>query len=481
VDRLDAGMAVALTAALFLAAASALALGHQLAAVLLATLTTVCVTAITRPRAYRLLAIGWILAVPFITAVPALHPQDYDYFLYAGAFSLLLVGLGVFQPDPIPVRLGTAFLTYTVVAAAIALSLALTPADTIRALSSPVAALGVYVLVLRGDRSERRLFVGGLLALASVESVIAILQAFTGWPVFSIVLPSLFEYDRNYLAYLVPGMSSTVTLGSGTFYHFNLLGSVLALAAPVAFALWLQIPRSWPRFVLFALLGGGALATFSRGTLLALTLAIALLLLTEYTRGRRQGTIVLLSAVAIAAMLAYNVFTRYVEATGNITTRWSTWLYAVDNALETPSNLLFGYGFRYFQRGVLSAGDVNRAIHSDVLTHLHSGALQLLLEFGIIGLVLFILWIASTSLRSRVCFDSFLVRGLVAATLGFFVYQMVENILFAYPGVLFAAVVACLEAECADMERFRPTSAQVAQSLTQGPDRESLAADESRD
>ena len=225
------------------------------------------------------------------------------------------------------------------------------------------------------------------------------------------------------------------------------------MATPIAFALWLEDSRRWTRFALLALLVCGSVATFSRGTLLALTLALVILLVSEYSRGRRQGSIVIVSAAVVAVTLAFNVVTRYVEASGNISTRRSTWMFAIDNALETPSNLLFGYGFQHFQSGVLSAGDVNQTIHTGVLTYLHSGGLQLLLEFGIVGLALFLLWIGIVLRDTKPWFDSFLVRGLAAATVAFFSYQMVENILIAYPGVVFVAVVACLEAECADMRR----------------------------
>ena len=205
-DRLDAGVIVALTASVLLATAYSLAAGQQLIALGLAVLATICVTAIARPRAYRILALAAIFAIPIVRAIPALRPLDYDYFVYVAAFTLLLVVLGMFQPSPIPARLGTAFLGYVVLSATIATVTALGPADAIRALPSVLAAFGVYVLILRSDRTERRFVLGALLLFASVESVIAILQVFTGWPVFSVVLPTLFEENRNYLAYFIPGM-----------------------------------------------------------------------------------------------------------------------------------------------------------------------------------------------------------------------------------------------------------------------------------
>lgn len=432
--------------------ALALARGQQVVALALAALATVSVTAIAHPQPYRMFAIAALLAFPLVNATPQLRPQDYDYLIYIGAFCLLLVGLGIYQAAPIPARLGTAYLGYILLAASITRIHDLGIQDGIRALSPLVAAFAVYVLVLRSDRMERRLLIGLLLLLASIESVIAILQVLTGWPVFSVVLPTLFSENRNYLAYFIPGMSSSVTLGSGTFYHFNLLGSILAMATTIAFGLWLEAPRRWWTFALFALLASGTVATFSRGALLAVTLGILILLFSEYRRGRRQASIVIVSAVAVAAMLALNVATRYVEATGNISARESTWRFAVNDALERPSNLFFGYGFQHFQSAVLSAGDVNRAIYTNVLTLLHSGSLQLALEFGLVGLGLFLLWIFTVVRDSRPCFESFLVRSLVAATMAFFAYQVVENILIGYPGVLFVAVVACLEAECASIK-----------------------------
>lgn len=447
-DRLNVVVALTLMAVVLGLAAYALARGQQIVALALTILATVCITAIARPRAYRIVALVALLAVPVASAMPFLRPQEYDYFVYVGGFSLLLVGLGIFQPVPFPPTLGTAYLSYVLIAGSIAAGLTLGLQDGSRAVSTLTASFAVYVLVSRSDAFERRLLLGGLFVLGVIESVIAVLQVLTGWPVFSAVLPTLFVSNRNYIAYFLPGASAQVTLASGTFYHFNLLGSTLALMLPIAFALWLERPRRLWRALLFGLLASGTVATFSRGALLSATIAMVYLLMSEHRRGRQQASAVIGSALAVVAMLALNVVTRYVEASGNISARRSTWSFALNDALERPSNLLVGYGFKHFSSAVLSAGDVMRALHTHVLTYLHSGVLQLLLEFGIVGLVLFVLWLAIAFDRSQPHQDSFLVRGLVAGTLAFVIYQTVENILFAYPGVLFVAVVACLEAEC---------------------------------
>ena len=446
-DRFDATVFVVLISTVLAMTAYTLARGQQLLALLLAVLATVCVTAITHPRAYRLAAMAGLLAIPFVSATPAFRPLEYDYLIYLAAFSLMLVGLGVFQEAPIPATLGSAYLGYVLLAGSIVAISAQGIQDGIRVLPTLMVSFGMYVLIIRSDKLERRLFLGGLFVLGAVQSVVAILQVFTGWPVFSTVLPTLFKEGRNYFAYVIPGMGTTVTLGSGTFYHFNLLGSVLAMLTPIAFALWLERSRSALRIALFGLLAAGTVCTFSRGSLLAVTLGIAILLFGEYRRGRRQASIVIISALGVIALLIVNVASRYVEASGNIAIRQSTWWYAINDALEQPSNLLIGYGFLHFQRAVLSPGDSGEGVRSFVLPFLHSGSLQLLLEFGVVGVVLFALWVATAVRRSRSCSESYLVRGLVAATAAFVCYQFVENILFAYPGILFAVVLGLLEAE----------------------------------
>ncbi len=458
-DAIGRAVVIALTSALFAVTTVALLRGHSIVAVLLATVTTASIAAIAQPRVFRLVAMTALLAVPLVQAIPVFRAQDFNYFLYAGALALVLVGLGMLQPTPLPGTWGLAYLGYVLFAASL-VAVGTEGLDGVRLLPSLMASFGIYVLVFRSNAVDRRILLGGMLAFGAFQSLVSVSQAVWAWPVFTEVLPELHTGNRNYFAYVIPGLSPTTVLGSGTFYHFNLLGSILAMLAPVAFALWLQRMRSVWRLTLFVTLTAGTLATFSRGGLIGLGLGVGILLLGEYRRGRLRASAALVSAIAVVALLGANIVGRYVESTANASVRASTWRYAMDEALDVPSNLLFGYGFGHFHSVVLGPGYEGLPVRSYLLASLHSGTLQVLLEFGVVGAILFALWLMS-AFRSGVARpDSFLVRGLVAGAASFTFYQVVENILFAYPGTLFVALVACLEAECRDTSsRFSPKGA----------------------
>jgi O-antigen ligase len=428
--------------------AATLARGHAVQALLLACVFTSAVTAVAYPRPYRLLAAIMIVCVPFAVTVSLLQPQELDYPAYVAAFTLFLVVLGAFQLRAIPQTIGTLYLAYLVVAGVIGVGLT-EGLGHVKVLTYILMAFAMYVLVWRGDERERRVIVVLLVAFGVVQSVLAVSQSVFGRPVFDAVLPVLYTSDRNYFAYFLPGVGTLVTQGSGTFWHFNFLGAVLALCVPLTFGLWLNNLRSAMRAAVFAITAAGLVATFSRGALLGALAGVVFILFFDRLHSRRAMIVLVACAAALAGLLAANTFAQYYESTQNVSIRMQTWQVAFGDALERPSNLLFGFGFDHFHGSVLAAGrgGLTQTVQSTIMASLHSGYLQILLEFGIAGTVLFVFWLVSVTRTGLGRARSRLTVTLLGACLGFLCHQAIDNSLFSYAGVLFVVAMALIEAE----------------------------------
>ena len=81
---------------------------------------------------------------------------------------------------------------------------------------------------------------------------------------------------------------------------------------------------------------------------------------------------------------------------------------------------------------------------------LHSGYLQILLEFGLVGLALFGLWLYAVIRAGLAAPRSPFRIMLLGACLAFLAHQAIDNAMFNYAGVLFVAMMACTEREHAD-------------------------------
>jgi len=166
-------------------------------------------------------------------------------------------------------------------------------------------------------------------------------------------------------------------------------------------------------------------------------------------KSRRASTVLAVCALALVSIYGFNIVQNYYESTQNVTSRVATWKTATEDALEQPTTLVFGYGFEHFQAEVLARrlGDVKVALHSGTLVYLHSGHLQVLLEFGIVGVALAILWLFSVFVGAIRDAGSIRVVSLLGGALAFVAYVSVENFLATYVAVIFAVVMALAEAE----------------------------------
>lgn len=433
------------------ATGAALAVGRFQVALLLATLVTLCLTAVARPMPYRTTALMGILLLPFLETVPFLRGDEYNWTLYYMALLLAVVGLGVLQPRAFPASLGLAYLSYIAVAAFIALWLRDDLANITR-MFDIVFALGLYVLLRRATRGERRLVVGGLLAFACAQALLGIAQSWFGWPVFPSVMTELATSQRNYFSFLFSGAATMVTHASGTFHHFNGLASILALALPLSLGWWLSRVGSPIRILVTALLTVGLITTYSRGALAGAILGCLFVMALQRQSSRRTLAVIASCGAVVALLLGLSAVTQYYEMTQNVTVRVNTWELALAHAQESPSSLLLGHGFEHFQSAVLSTGDLKTSRHSGTMAGVHSGPLQLTLEFGFVGVALFALWLFTAFRAGLGPRRTWLSLACLGGTVAFLAQQSLDSWLFDYPGTLMVVLLGLVEAE-ADVDQ----------------------------
>jgi len=237
----------------------------QLALVLGSVLLFVSLTFAAR-NVVRKAVVAALLLLPFTAAVNALHPELYNYSAYCSLALCAFTGAELAsRRRPPSIDIGVVFLALVLVNAMV--FLAVTPSGPgYHPLVYPLAALAFYLLVTNTPLAKTRdLLLVGIIVLGVVQALIGLSQSLFGHPFFSMLTPVQFVSDRNYLAYLIPGLSSTVKQGTGTFAHFNALGAFLAMALCVAFGSWLAQRTLWRSLALVAI-SAGLWTTYSRGS-----------------------------------------------------------------------------------------------------------------------------------------------------------------------------------------------------------------------
>lgn len=250
----------------------------------------------------------------------------------------------------------------------------------------PGAMLGLYLVLQVGGARVPETLVGGLMVLSAVEAAVGLCQTLFGVPVFEAIGSPTYVEARNYFGYFLPGVSTVARLATGTFEHFNGLGALLGVGTTMCFWYWIR-RRSLPRLALLLLVGSGLIATFSRGSLIGALTGCTFVYAFTAKRGWRLARAVGAGAVALTGLaLAWSEITTYTTSTSNLASRQEVWAFALADYGSDPVVVLFGHGFGYFQVLLSSAGAAT--------ARLHSAPLQLLLEGGIVGVVLFMAAVA---------------------------------------------------------------------------------------
>ena len=302
----------------------------------------------------------------------------------------------------------------------------------------PLLSLVTYSVVRSmSAEDDARWFLNLFLAFVLLQSVLGILQSLTSWPVFSLATETLFTGPRNYVAYLFPRVTPTVTQASGTYSQFNGLGGLLSLAVPFLLVRTRSNGYSFRTLAPFAVASVALVLTYSRGALFGAYIGLLIVLVGS---GARAGTriarlLFTTTATLLGAALFYAAIAQYVSETGNFTIRQSTWVASATYALHHPLRLIPGFGLSYFSENVIGA--------TGTAARLHNGPLAVLLESGVVGLALFVMAIR-TGLMSRPVRAKELALGLKGGMAAFLVHQLFDNSFFDVNGVFFWGFVAVL-------------------------------------
>ncbi len=417
----------------------------------------------------------WALfVVPFTAVVPALHPESQNYAAYYAIALFVFAAITILKRrQPPTIDIGVVFFSY-LVCSWLLFAASAPLARTYYPLIIPLTELAMYMLVINRPLARTEpILLRGIVALGTVEALIGLSQSLFGRPVFAQVLPALWTSDRGYMGYLIPSVSKHVTQGSGTFEHFNGLGALLVLSACMAFGDWLSHQRSLWRLSVFWAIFAGVVTTYSRGALLGTFAGCVVVWWLSARRSSRHTVVAVLCASAVGGVLASGALLRYYSQTQNLTSRLSTWSYAIRYVIHHPSSLLLGTGYSSFAKVILPA---TTGQASGPLLVLHSGPLQVLLELGIFGFALYLAMVLVPIARSIYSPWSATRAVLIGATVGFLVAELFDNATFGDPaisgpaGVVMFALIALLRRDLieASAEHGAYTKVRVAELQSAG-------------
>jgi hypothetical protein len=426
----------ALGAALVFAAASRLPL--LLAAAAAAAFLLVA-AGVRWPERLRWTALTALFVVPVVTVLPMFQPQDYNYQAYLVGFAVVAAFVVVLARRAVPFDVGIAFFVYVLVSAAIFVG-------PTRATSSyatflfPLGGLAFYVLAITSASQSAPLRVVRLfLGFATVEAGLGIVQSLTGWPM--LYGQQHFISPRNPLGYLSTSISKSVELGMGTFMHPNGLGCIMTLALPLALGLWLEARRSPVRSVLVVLFGLGLWVSYSRAAWVGALFGIGLLVFVRSRRPLKTKLIVLAVGLCALAVVGSGAIRAYYSGSQNLTSRLNTWQEAKHYAEAKPGDLVFGRGYSFFQTQNEAAGLVDSKYG---MISAHSWLVQAVIEFGVVGLVLFLLFAVAPLVRGVRHSGTGLELSLICAIAAFLLSQLLDNNLFASTGLPLYVLLAAL-------------------------------------
>jgi hypothetical protein len=437
------GVRVARTTVLAGAAAAAglLAVRFSAPLALLAAVFAAGAVAWHAPQAAVRALVVLFVVTPVVSVTPFLQPQDLNYSAYFAALSLPVCVAVCARSGVLRLDSGALFLVIMAVNATATIALhGLVTADY-GLLVWGITALSLYLSLSATRENLHGLVTASVLCLAFAEACIGISQSLTGWPLFSLAETQLAVTDRGLIGYFLPYFAKTVTNGVGTFAHFNHLGALLSLALPIAFGRLLRRPRGWADVVLVAVLAIGLLTSYSRAGWVGGLVGCLGVYWASRPRSSRSWLPIFAGAILLLGALTAPYLVSYYTSTQNVSTRVSTWDYAIGRWIDSPQAMPFGLGFGSFQAELLTGAS---AAGTRALDALHSGLLQILLELGIVGAVVFA-WFVVTTLRPHLVlrrpgWQPALAGGIV----GLLVSQCLDNALFAVMGILMFAMAACL-------------------------------------
>ena len=305
----------------------------------------------------------------------------------------------------------------------------------------PLTSVSLYIFFI-SIKSEFQnaiisFFLKWLMIAVVLESLIGISQSFFSFPIFPNILGTLYTYSRNYLAYIFPSLSPQVTQGSGTFEHFNGLGGLLSLTFPIFFGFWYSNKKKILRIILMIITFLGLITTYSRGALIGVIFAFSFFFLFFSKFSRKKKFAISLFLIFILIAFLSNDIENYYYSTQNFTIRMDTWKIALNYAANNPLKLIFGYGVFFFRDNILGFKNIPQNIHS--------GQLEIFLELGIVGFILFCKFYFQIIIQALKFRNNIVILSFSAGLISFFIHQLVENSFFGFLGILMACLLGLLK------------------------------------
>lgn len=304
-------------------------------------------------------------------------------------------------------------------------------------LKSPVktTSLGVFISIINGyalffaitqyaEKKDLKKFIYIFIFLGLLESILMLLQITTGKFGY---IPR--EGKRGVIESLFQSGVAIVTLGNGTFRHFNAVGSFIDIIYPFFLAFLYLSKRKIIWFIGLIIMIMGIVITHSRGTLLA-TLVSSILFLIIVSKNKFLKVFFPISVGFISLVMAGII--------------WRMG-YAVAIVPSLFGRLaLWNAGFIAFKQNFLIGGGIGSSVfyttrYYGLASKYHSLYVTLLAERGIIGFTIFmsILFVfIRKNFRSLRRLNKFkerniLMKGIVIGSLcsfaGFLAHELVDH------------------------------------------------------
>jgi len=311
-----------------------------------------------------------------------------------------------------------------------------------RVIVQTLILLGMFYLTSSYIKTTKHLYwiLAILLICALLESILGILQHCS--PNFY-VTPADGSRDphrlmpREYFGYIFPFISRYVREARGTFGHFNTLGNMLSLFAPLTFALSLIRETTIIRKMFFWLINliifFGLYFSYSRGSLsgVLIGLILIILLLTKKRRNKEIKIATVLLLIPLSLFVVYSLtgfFNVYYENTQNLTIRLSFWNETFQHIIESPATFLFGnHYFRILSRQVYqSVVDWTPLGHNSYLAIWERGGIIEL----ILVVILFVFSIKNfyfSFKKTQNIYIKHISIGLIASLIAFSISQLFDH------------------------------------------------------
>lgn len=225
-----------------------------------------------------------------------------------------------------------------------------------------------------------------------------------------------------------------------TFENPNVLGQFLVLATPLAFAAMWSVKKMSSKIlflVMTSVMGGCLVLTWSRAAWVGIVLAIGFFLL---MKDRRWSSLCILALLILPFVLPENIISR-ITSIGNMKDsstayRVSIWVAALKMAKDYwLSGIGLGMGAfeRVYQNYALNGAGF--ALHS------HNFYLELIVEFGVMGLLLFMLIIFSAfkqivSIKDKNSINKNIAIAIGGALIGYLFQGVAEFLWYNYRMIL---------------------------------------------